>query len=288
MSELLALSSAREQFIDYLRKQKRSTSTILAYGKDIEQMMTFLEKEKVTQVGSISSELLEGFKKELMDNKYTLKSVSRKLNSLKTFFKFLKNQNFIEEDPSLSVGHPKYDSKPPRILSRLEYRALRDVARGDTRMATIVELLLQTGMRIGELARLEESDLKGNEILIRSYESQPERSIPLNKAAKNALDNYLGQRPQTKSKAIFVTKTGKPLLVRNIRTVIDRYFKEAGIENTKVNDLRNTWLAHHLCAGTSVVLLSKLAGHKRLSTTEKYLQFVKETLGESKVKLDEL
>jgi integrase/recombinase XerD len=288
MSELLALPLAREQFIEYLKKQKRSTSTILAYGKDIEQMITFLEKEKITQVGTITSLLLEAFKKDLMDNKYTLKSVSRKLNSIKTFFKFLKNENLIEEDPSLSVSHPKYDSKAPRILSRIEYRALRDSCREDIRMAAIIELLLQTGVRIGELARLEENDIKGSEITIRSFESQPERTIPLNKAAKSALDSYLTQRPQTKSNSIFVTKTGKPLLVRNIRTVIDRYFKEADIENAKVNDLRNTWLAHHLCAGTSVVLLSKLAGHKRLSTTEKYLQFVKETLGDQKFKLDEL
>lgn len=288
MSELLSIPSAREQFIEFLKSQKRSTSTILAYGKDIEQMMTFLANEKITQVGTISSELLEGFKKDLMDKKYTLKSVSRKLNSVKTFFKFLKNQNLIDLDPSLSVTHPKYDSKAPRILSRIEYRALRDSCREDIRMAAIIELLLQTGVRIGELARLEEDDIKGNEVVIRPFESQSERTIPLNKAAKTALDSYLKLRPTTKSKAIFVTKTGKPLLVRNIRTVIDRYFKEADIENAKVNDLRNTWLAHHLCAGTSVVLLSKLAGHKRLSTTEKYLQFVKETLGESKVKLDEL
>lgn len=288
MSELLSIPSAREQFIEFLKSQKRSTSTILAYGKDIEQMMTFLANEKITQVGTISSELLEGFKKDLMDKKYTLKSVSRKLNSVKTFFKFLKNQNLIDLDPSLSVTHPKYDSKAPRILSRIEYRALRDSCREDIRMAAIIELLLQTGVRIGELARLEEDDIKGNEVVIRPFESQSERTIPLNKAAKTALDSYLKLRPTTKSKSIFVTKTGKPLLVRNIRTVIDRYFKEADIENAKVNDLRNTWLAHHLCAGTSVVLLSKLAGHKRLSTTEKYLQFVKETLGESKVKLDEL
>lgn len=288
MSELLSLPSAREQFIEFLKSQKRSTSTILAYGKDIEQLIAFLEAKKITQVASITTELLEEFKNDLIAKKYTLKSVSRKLNSIKTFFKFLKTQNLIDLDPSLSVSHPKYDSKAPRILSRIEYRALRDSCREDIRMAAIVELLLQTGVRIGELARLEESDIKGNEVVIRSFESQPERTIPLNKAAKTALDSYLNQRPETKSKAIFVTKTGKPLLVRNIRTVIDRYFKEADIENAKVNDLRNTWLAHHLCAGTSVVLLSKLAGHKRLSTTEKYLQFVKETLGESKVKLDEL
>ena len=289
MSEITILSSAKEQFIEYLKKQKRSISTILAYGKDIEQLIAFLEAKKITQVTSVTTDLLEEFKNDLIAQKYTLKSVSRKLNSVKTFFKLLKNVGLIDFDPSLQVTHPKYDSKAPRILSRLEYRALRDACREDIRMAAIVELLLQTGIRIGELARLETDDVNENELSIKPYESQPQRIIPLNKAAKGALSRYLEERPNSlKTKAIFVTKTGKPLLVRNIRTVIDRYFKEGGIENAKVNDLRNTWLAHHLCAGTSVVVLSKLAGHKRLSTTEKYLQFVKETLGDQKFKLDEL
>ena len=289
MTETIILSSAQEQFIEYLKKQKRSISTILAYGKDIEQLVTFLGAKQITQIASITTEMLEEFKNDLIAQKYTLKSVSRKLNSIKTFFKFLKSEGLVPLDPSVQVTHPKYESKAPRILSRLEYRALRDACRDDIRMAAIVELLLQTGIRIGELARLEIDNVNENELSIKPYESQPQRIIPLNKAAKGALSRYLEERPSNiKTKAIFVTKTGKPLLVRNIRTVIDRYFKEGGIENAKVNDLRNTWLAHHLCAGTSVVVLSKLAGHKRLSTTEKYLQFVKETLGDQKFKLDEL
>jgi integrase/recombinase XerC/integrase/recombinase XerD len=143
-------------------------------------------------------------------------------------------------------------------------------------------------IRIGEVARLELKDVKSNELLIRPYESQPNRNLPLNKAAKSALDAYLKERPQGRTKAVFVTKTGRPLLVRNIRTSIDRYFRLAGIENAKVNDLRNTWITHHLMAGTSVVILSKLAGHKRLSTTEKYLQLVKEKPEGKKIKLEEL
>jgi integrase/recombinase XerC/integrase/recombinase XerD len=62
----------------------------------------------------------------------------------------------------------------------------------------------------------------------------------------------------------------------------------AGIKGAKVNDLRHTWVAHHLAAGTSLVLISKLAGHKRVSTTERYLQFVQGRSTEGKVKLEEL
>jgi len=188
---------------------------------------------------------------------------------------------------------------PPRILSKIEYRALRDAARGDLRIYAIIELLLQTGIRIGELAQLkiEDLDLEGESptLHVPAAEGSVERIIPLNKPAVVAVQNYLAIRPKTQSdkssiatKALFITKTGRPLLVRNIRTAIDRYFKMAGIKGAKVNDLRHTWVAHHLSSGTSLTLISKLAGHKRVSTTERYLQFIQGRSSESKVKLEEL
>lgn len=277
---LLQLKAAQKAFVEDLGVKKRSVSTILAYGKDIEQLAEFLEGQKITQVSSVTKKLLDDFKDDLIQKKYTLKSVSRKLNAVKTFFRFLVSKGVISEDPAEEVIHPKYEPKTPRILSRLEYRALRDACRDDERIGAIVELMLQTGIRIGEVARLELSDIHENEIYIKAYESQPSRTVPLNKAGRIALERYLSKRPKTKTKAVFITKTGRPLLVRNIRTAIDRYFRIAGIEHAKVNDLRNTWIAHHLASGTSPVILSKLAGHKRLSTTEKYLEFAKKAMGE--------
>lgn len=287
VAELASLATAQKKFIDYLRDRGRATATILAYGKDIEQLVSFLAKKKITQATSVAQEHIEDFKKALAEDKYTTKSISRKLNSVKTFFRFLKSQKVIKDDPAALVAHPKYEIKPPRILSKMEYRALRDSARDDPRMSAIIELLLQTGIRIGELARLEMDDIKENEIQIRAFESHPARTIPLNKAAKSALDGYLKTRPKSRTKNVFLTKTGRALLIRNIRTAIDRYFRIAGIEEARVNDLRHTFIAHQLMTGTSVVLVSKLAGHKRLSTTEKYLDLVKEKV-EERVKLEEL
>ena len=88
-------------------------------------------------------------------------------------------------------------------------------------------------------------------------------------------------------KTLFITKTGRPFLVRNIRSSVERYFELAGIKDATVNDLRHTWIFHHLSTGTPLVLISKLAGHKRLSTTEKYLKYVGEKK-ETSVKLEEL
>lgn len=281
------ISSAHQQFIEYLTNLKRAHATIVAYSKDIEQLVGFLAGlGKKTLVGVEKTDL-EAFLKKLANEGYTPKSLSRKINSIKTFYRFVKNTYAITNNPASELVHPKYDIKPPRVLTKMEYRALRDACRADVRTYAVVELFLQTGVRIGELATLILSDIKDKELLIRVQEGHPEHIVPLNKAAKTALQSWLAQRPATENPTLFVTKTGRPLLVRNIRTIIDRYFKIAGIEGAKVNDLRHTFIAHHLAAGTPLTVISKLVGHKRLSTTEKYLNLVKEKMMES-VKLEEL
>lgn len=284
----LNIALARQNFVDFLRAQKRASATILAYGNDIAQLEEFLAKKGVIQVQAVNQALLDEFKADLNRKNYTAKSISRKINSIKTFFRFLKDKNFIENDPAASVIHPKYEIKPPRILSKIEYRALRDVCREDARISAIIELMLQTGIRIGEVANLELTDFKNEAIIIKPYESHSERIIPLNKSAKLALEKYLSQRPKDiKEKKVFVTKTGRQFLVRNIRSAIERYFNQAEIKNSKVNDLRNTWIFYQLESGVSVATIAKLAGHKRVSTTEKYLELIGDKK-EQAAKLEEL
>lgn len=290
---MIQIKEAHKKFVEHLKGKSRSTYTVLAYGKDIEQLVDFLSQLNRTHVQHVGTKDLKSFIQKLEKDNYTPKSISRKINSTKTFFRFLKINEFITDDPALLLEHPKLENKPPRILSKLEYRALRDAARNDIRIGAIVEILLQTGIRIGELANLRIEDVKNSsgtrtgELYIRPYQSQPERTVPLNKAAESALKKYLEARPQTKEERIFVTKTGRPLLIRNIRTSIARYFRIAGIKEAKVNDLRHTFVAHHLMSGTSLVIVSKLAGHKRVATTEKYLDFLKGQNSQP-VKLDEL
>ncbi len=287
MTDDKSLTATHKNFIEYLKKSGKATSTILAYGADIEQFIEFLNKKQITQITSVSQEQVEEFKESLDKQKYTKKSISRKLNSLKTFFHHFKEKGFIDQDPAASVEHPKYEIKPPRVLSKMEYRALRDACRDDLRMAAIIEIFLQTGLRIGELARLELDDISEKEIRIRAYESHPARIVPINQPAKKALNRYFEVRPKTKSRAVFITKTGRPVLVRNIRASISRFFRIAGIKKATVNDLRHTFIVHQISSGTSVTTVQRLVGHKRLSTTEKYLELV-EGKAEEKMKLEEL
>ena len=277
------ITTAHSQFKKYLSDNKRSASTIVAYGKDIEQLVNFLKELSKNHIHEVTKADLESFLAKMTKSGYTPKSISRKLNSTRTFYRFLKINEYITDDPSLLVAHPRYQLAAPRILTPTEYRALRDAARSDARMFAIIELLLQTGIRIGELANLKLSDMQKEGLHIEAQEKHPERIVPMNSRAKEALNSYIKIRPKAASSHLFITKSGKPFLIRNIRTAVERYFRLAEIKNAKVNDLRHTFVAHHLKHGVSLTIISKVLGHKRISTTERYLEYVKERAKENTI-----
>src|SRR4030042_3025597 len=279
----IALSNAHEEFKNFLKTNQKSNSTVIAYGKDIEQLVSFLNELQRNHIHEVTKDDLDAFLAKLTKEGYTPKSISRKINSTRTFYRFLKINEYVTDDPSLLVSHPKYQLAPPRILTPTEYRALRDAARNDNRMFAVIELLLQTGIRIGELANLRLSDVKKDALRVAPFEKHEERTVPLNKRVQEALNRYLEIRPKVTEDHLFVTKSGKPFLIRNIRTAVERYFRLAEIKGAKINDLRHTFVAHHLKHGISLIVLSKALGHKRLSTTERYLQYVPERGKESSV-----
>ncbi len=285
-----SLIDAQAKFTAHLQANGKAHATVIAYSKDIEQLTDFLSKRSKTLLAEVTTEDIEDFKELLKKQRYTSKSISRKINSIKAFFRFCLAEGFIDHNPTQEVTQPKFDQAPPRILSRLEYRALRDSCRADSRMHAIVEILLQTGMRISELANLQVSDvdLERELIYIQAQNSREARRIPLNAAAKKAVLDYLRFRPRAKEKTLFLTKTCRPFLVRNIRTAIDRYFRLAGIKDAKVNDLRHTFVIEQLKAGTPLVYVSQLVGHKRITTTEKYLHLIEAPDMQPNIKIEEL
>lgn len=288
------LKMAHKNFVDSLKAEGKSESTLVAYNKDIEQIIEFIAKQGVTEVDGMDIKHLEGFMKDLNSKGYTPKSISRKTNAARTFIKYLHNEDLLKEDISAQLKHPKLEIKAPRILSRLEYRALRDAARGDLRSYAMIETLLQTGITISELAgmKIKHMDIKGDigSLFVPTKNNKDERTVPLNKAVVSAIKEYMEKdRPKIEgSDSLFITKTGRAVLVRNIRSTINRYFKLAGVENAKVNDLRHTFVAHHLRTGVSILHLAKIAGHKRVSTTERYLEYIEKPEKLEKTELDVL
>ena len=256
---------------------KGPPATILAYRSDLTQLVDFLIGREKVLPEQVRPDDLDGFRDTLLNDKYTPKSVSRKLNAVKTFFRWMISENIISSDVSASVAHPKIESALPKFLSPIEYRALRDVVRSDIRIAAIIELILQTGLRISEVASLKSENIKDGVMKIEAYATQPERSVPLNKPGQDILNAYLAIRPKVESPYVFISKNGKALAVRNIRASIARYVQKAELPAYSVNDLRTTFIVENLKAGVDMVLLSQVSGHKRLSTTERYLELAQIT-----------
>jgi len=283
----LTINTAIEKFINHLKVLDRSSNTIVAYRGDLEQFEEYLEGEGIDVVNIIGTEDVKGFKEHLSNKDYTAKTVSRKLNSVKSFFRFLVEEGIVERDVSRQVKHPKIENDLPRVLKPMEYRALRDICRHDKRTLAIVELMLQAGLRISEVANLRLDDIGEDAIKVRAYESHEGREIPLNRAAEEAIEEYLEERGDGREDYLFITKTGRQLLVRNIRSIINRYLEKAGMADVKVNDLRNTFIVEQLSAGVPLDMVAEVVGHKRISTTERYLKLVDKE-NEEEVELKEL
>ena len=267
------------KYQDFLIQNGKSNYTVQAYVKDVEQLANSINAVKLKEFNE------EGIRKyflSLKKSNYDPKSISRKINSIRSFFRFLKDEGIVKEDPALNIHHPKIKESVPRYLTKEEYTKLRNVCAKDKRTFAMIELLLQTGMRIGELCRLKMSDIryksktKPYAIFIDKYESTPSRTVPLNSAGIEALSEYIESRPTSqKNGFIFITRSGKPIIIRNARTYITRAMKKAKINNATVNDLRNTFIYHHIKNGMNIMHLSQIVGHKNLSSTIKYTKIKK-------------
>ena len=284
--EIVLISNLINQYVNYLFRSNRSQNTTIAYKKDLEQFTGYLASLEKTDIREVKKEDIEGFIKKILSDNYTKKSASRKLNSIRSFFRYLKNEGVINQNPALEVSHPKYTQQPPRVLTKLEYRALRDFAKNNPRIYAMIEILLQTGIKISELANLKIDDIKDNYLVVKTGNQY--REVPLNKSAKKAIDAYLKTKNSPKSNDyLFTTRNNKPMIIRNIRQILSRCFQEVEINNATVNDLRNTFIVYQLSAGVSADYIAKIVGHKRLSSTERYLSLAS-SQGEKKQKLEEL
>ena len=272
-------SQYTKSFRAALESTDKTTTTITAYLGDLDQFSKFLHKAKINRPDDVKTEDIENFLKHLRGKNYSVKSVSRKLNTIRSFYRILNSSKALSHNPAVTIKHPRVKGVPPRVLTETEYMALKEACRPNVRLFAIVELLLQTGMKIGEVCRLELSDIKSKngkptEVFIKAYNHVPGRWIPLNAKASVALYDYLKIRTKTSSETVFVSGKGHPIRVRNLRTYIMNAFRKAGIDGAKVNDLRATMIVQQLKRGANLVTISQIVGHRRISTTEKYLELL--------------
>jgi len=285
------------QFEQSLKKKRRSISTCIAYVKDIKQLALYFESKKLFNPKSISYLDLKAYIEFITEQgQFSPKTISRKINSLRTFFKFLLSIDCITNNPCLIIKHPLVETSVPRTLTISEYRAVRDCARTNRKIYTMIELLLQTGIRIGELSRLKRHDFykdkEGKYFLhIMSFSTIPTREVELNPVIAICLHDYLKLVHNIENnmrKYMFFTKTGRLVLIRNIRTAINRIFHKAGVTNATINDLRNTFIIFQLENGMRIEKVAELVGHKKTTTTQRYMQYVTNSNKKSTLKITPL
>jgi site-specific recombinase XerD len=278
---------AHVDFLGHLRGLNRSAHTLDAYGRDVAQFGRFLQEQSVSLLMGINTSHISSWLARLAEQGISGASRGRKFYALRSFFDYLVATGQLAHNPSRGLEAPQGAKKEPRVLTKTEVKALQGVAQPDPRNAAIVEVLLQTGLRVGELVALTLDDVVWAEentvghLHVRQGKGDKDRLVALNTRAEKALKRYLKVRPQSAHQELFLSKRkAKPLYSADVRAMLRKLYEQAGIKGATVHTLRHTFCTHHAAAGTSLLVIQRAAGHASLTTTQRYLHLVEQMMGE--------
>src|SRR6266480_6474141 len=222
-----------------------SVQSIKAYLGDLGQFVEWLKTRRVDfdipyRIARI--DIVE-FINYLGSRKATASTRQRKLAAIRGFLKFLKDNQIIFGNPADTIEGAIREERDPAILLKTEYKALLQVAGGNSRDLAMVMLFLQTGLRVSELVNLKLTDIDftSHEITVRQGKGRKDRVVPLVKQAEAALKAYLKVRDALlEYDEVFIARNGTSMDPRTVRYRIHKYYKEAGIKKkASVHTLRH-------------------------------------------------
>ena len=262
-----------------------ATRTRREYARDLRDAINYLEQCGIMRLAVVKLWDLEGYLADLDRRGLQGSTRNRKVHTLKTFFKWLVGQEMIMINPAVQLVAPRAIKKEPRYLSEEEYRRLLRACSHHARDAAIVEVFLQTGMRLSELAHLTLTDVElpkritlpidsMGSVRVHRKGGKVER-IPLNYKACQALAAYLKVRPKVEHDGLFVTKFKTRMTARSIEYMVSKYLAETGIRHASVHTLRHTMATHHVARGTDLKTVQVTLGHASLATTSIYVSLSK-------------
>jgi integrase/recombinase XerD len=273
----------------YMASRNLTGRTRVEYKIDLTQLAEFLKTRGVAhQAEKIGLSHLQAFLAHLDAKGLTGATRRRKTASIKALFGFLAASDLIRQNPARELIPPEREYKKPRFLTTQEYRALLRACAHETRDSAIIELILQTGIRLSEVTRLTIRDIEfpprinsdpanTGSIFIQG-KGRKQRTLPLNYKACRALKAWLTVRPNIPDSALFVTKSWEPMGPRAIQRVVKKYLGEADIQNASVHSLRHSFATHHVANGTSLRTIQEALGHADLKTTSIYVSMAKEAM----------
>jgi integrase/recombinase XerC len=264
-----------EKFIRYLDLEKGvSSHTVRAYRRDLDE---FAES-----VGDMPNSLdvidIRGFIAAQIQKGLNRTTVSRRLSSIRSFFKFLYREGYMKTNPAKLVSNPKVPKRLPRFLSVDDVFSLVEKPQGigfiPVRDRAILELLYSSGLRVSELSGINTDDMNLKESLVKIRgKGKKERIVPIGSKALDAMKSYIVERMLLKrnEEALFLNRTGKRLTERGVRRIVVKYARAIALHGRiGPHTLRHSFASHLLQGGADLRVIQELLGHSSLSTTQKY------------------
>jgi Site-specific recombinase XerD len=269
-----------EDFIGYMHIMKRaSDNTEISYRRDLLKMVRFFESQGLRVVKEITNINVNAYMNFLETKKLATATISRNVASIKAFFLYLKNQEYIVENPALGLKAPKIDKKMPEVLAIEEVIKLLEEPKSgsfkEIRDRAMLELLYATGIRVTELLTLtiDEVNLERNYIICKDKE----RMIPFGEVAKGALYHYLVKSRDElllgeESEVFFLNCSGKPMSRQGFWKLVKYYANRAGLKTEITpHTLRHSFAAHLVGNGADLRAVQEMMGHAAISTTQIYM-----------------
>ncbi len=272
-----------EKYLEYLKIQKNySINTIEGYEEDIEFFKKFLDKNSYNFLEVEYKDIRQFF--NYMDSlKLSKNTISRKISSLRNFYKYLARNNYIKYNPFSLTKGPKKDKLLPKFLYYNELEEMFNVCDTTTfyglRDRLILEILYATGIRVGELEYMKIKDINFYENKIKILgKGNKERIVYFGEYTREILDLYLKQRTD-KNEYLLINNHKERLTSRGIRYILNKIIAKTSIE-TKISPhmLRHTFATHMLNEGCDLLSVQELLGHESLRATQVYTHVTNDRL----------
>ncbi len=279
-----------EAFLEMLQAERgASGNTLAAYGGDLDRLMGFLARRKQGALNA-DAEGLRAYLKSLDYVGMTPRTVARRLSVMRQFFRFLLAERSREDDPSSALDSPKLGRPLPKVMSRTEVDGL--IAATQTlddngRMATLLEILYATGLRVSELVTLPLSAVERDAaVLVVRGKGNKERMVPLSDPARVAIARWVPVRAASlaegeTSRFLFPSRGKEGHLTRQrFAQLLKEAALKSGIDPARVSPhvLRHAFASHLLEGGADLRSVQLMLGHADIATTQIYTHVLDEKL----------
>ena len=277
------------KFIDELKYEKNySEHTTNGYLKDLYEFLEYINNKGIKKFNNVTYQDLRLYINYLFNQGYSNKTISRLVSSLRSFFKYLKKEELIDNNPCTLISNPKLDKKLPKYLNFEETERLLNAFNIDTiegiRDSLILEILYSTGIRVSELVNIKCSDISlSNKTIIVNGKGSKQRIVYFGEKCLKKLELYMkksyNELNVNNAEYLLLSKTGKKLNDRTVREIMDRASSIAGIKmKISPHVLRHTFATHMLSDGADLRTVQELLGHENLSTTQIYTHLTNEEI----------